>query len=173
MLRESFTQFSEAIAEAKAEGKSVYPILYTVFYFTTTIKIYFPFHCTLNSTYNKKYAEIFLHYRWLFVKGNVIIGEWEIFGAEVCLHYSHFFVKDNFVIGGVECILMIYLALQILLLFTDADMKPAGDLTNLATLDVEDILAKSQDISIGVLFKVCQSLLKEWGADSLEFYQRT
>ena len=34
---------------------------------------------TLNSAYNKKYVEIFLHYRQLFVKGNVFIGEWEIF----------------------------------------------------------------------------------------------
>ena len=31
---------------------------------------------TLNSTYNKKkYAEIFLCYRWLFAKGNIFIGE--------------------------------------------------------------------------------------------------
>ena len=31
---------------------------------------------TLNSAYNrKKYAEILLHYRWLFVKGNVFIDE--------------------------------------------------------------------------------------------------
>ena len=51
----------------------------------------------------KKYAEILLHYRWLFVKGDVIIGEWEIFSAEVFLCYSQFFIKGNFVIGGVEC----------------------------------------------------------------------
>ena len=32
--------------------------------------------CTLNSTYNgKKYAEIFLQYRWLFIKGDIFIGE--------------------------------------------------------------------------------------------------
>ena len=29
----------------------------------------------------KKYVEILLHYRWLFIKGNVIIGEWGIFGV--------------------------------------------------------------------------------------------
>ena len=46
--------------------------------------------------------EIFLHYRWLFVKGNVLIGECEIFGVEVFLCYSHFFVKGNFVLDGVE-----------------------------------------------------------------------
>ena len=39
---------------------------------------------TLNSGYNeKKYAEIFLHYRWLFIMGNIIIGELEIFDVEV------------------------------------------------------------------------------------------
>ena len=44
---------------------------------------------TLNSAYNeKKYVEILLHYSWLFIKGNVFIGEWGIFGAEVFLHYS-------------------------------------------------------------------------------------
>ena len=59
---------------------------------------------TLNSASNeKKYAEILLHYRLLFIKGNVFIGEWGIFGTEVFLHYSWFFVKGNFVIGGVEC----------------------------------------------------------------------
>ena len=43
---------------------------------------------TLNSAYNeKKYAEILLRYRQLFVKGNVFIGEKGIFGAEVFLHY--------------------------------------------------------------------------------------
>ena len=32
---------------------------------------------TLNSAYNeKKYAEILLRYRQLFVKGNLFIGEW-------------------------------------------------------------------------------------------------
>ena len=45
--------------------------------------------CTLNSTYNeKKYAEILLRYRQLFVKGNIFIGEWGIFGVEVFLYYS-------------------------------------------------------------------------------------
>ena len=39
-----------------------------------------PVHvCTLKSAYNeKKYAEILLCYRWLFVKGNIFIGEWGI-----------------------------------------------------------------------------------------------
>ena len=59
---------------------------------------------TLNSACNeKKYAEILLHYRWLFVEGNVIIGEWGMFGVEIFLRYSRFFVKGDFVIGGVGC----------------------------------------------------------------------
>ena len=61
--------------------------------------------CTLNSAYNeKKYAEILLRYRRLFIKGDVFIGEWGIFGAEIFLHYRQFFVKSNFIIGRVECI---------------------------------------------------------------------
>ena len=67
-------------------------------------------HCPVPASYlhstlpiTKKYAEIFLHYRQLFIKGNVFIGEWEIFGAEVFLYYSQFFIKGNFVIDGVEC----------------------------------------------------------------------
>ena len=38
---------------------------------------------TLNSAYNKKkFVEILLHYRWLFIKADVIIGEWGIFGGD-------------------------------------------------------------------------------------------
>ena len=60
---------------------------------------------TFNSAYNeKKYEEILLHYRQLFVKGNVFIGERGIFGAEVFLHYRQFFIKSNFIRGRVECI---------------------------------------------------------------------
>ena len=58
---------------------------------------------TLNSAYNKKYAEISLHYRWLFVKDNIFIGKWEIFGAEVFLCYNKFFIKGDLIIDGVEC----------------------------------------------------------------------
>ena len=47
--------------------------------------------------------EILLHYRQLFVQGNVFIGEWGVFGAEVFLCYSQFFIKGDFIIGGVEC----------------------------------------------------------------------
>ena len=43
---------------------------------------------------------------YTFVKGDVFISEWGIFGAEVFLRYSRFFVKGDFVIGGVECTLI-------------------------------------------------------------------
>ena len=49
---------------------------------------------TFNSAYNrKKYEEIFLCYRQLSVKGNVFIGEWEIFGAEVSFIIADFSLK--------------------------------------------------------------------------------
>ena len=57
-------------------------------------------HSTLSIT---KKNMILLHYKWLFIKGDVFIGEWSIFGEEVFLHYSRFFIKGDFVIGGVEC----------------------------------------------------------------------
>ena len=80
--------------------------------FTTCLHILVPGQCPSSKIVlyltlpimKKKYVEILLHYRWLFVKGNVFIGEWGIFGAEVFLCYSQFFIKGNFVIGGVECI---------------------------------------------------------------------
>ena len=53
------------------------------------------------------------------------------------------------------------------LLFTDADRKTAEDLTSVAALDIEDILTKTDSISRGVLFNVHQSVLKEWGPESL------
>ena len=60
---------------------------------------------TFNSAYNKKkYAEILLRYRQLFIKGDVFIGERGIFGVEVFLCYRQFFDKSDFVIGRVECI---------------------------------------------------------------------
>ena len=59
-------------------------------------------HSTLSIT-KKNMQEILLCYRQLFIKGNVFIGEWGIFGAEVFLCYSQFFVKGDFIIGGVEC----------------------------------------------------------------------
>ena len=39
-------------------------------------------------TIMKKYVEILLHYRWLFIKGDVIIREWGIFGVDIFLWCS-------------------------------------------------------------------------------------
>ena len=50
----------------------------------------------------KKYAEILLQYRWLFVKIDIIIDEWGIFDVEILLCYSQFFIKGDFIIGRVE-----------------------------------------------------------------------
>ena len=49
--------------------------------------------CTLNSYNENKYAEILLHYRWLFIKGDVFIGEWGIFGAEFSFVIANFSLK--------------------------------------------------------------------------------
>ena len=52
-------------------------------------------------------------------------------------------------------------------ILSDADKKPAANLTKLAALDMDNLFAKTPGISKGVLFYVWQSLLKEWGPDSL------
>ena len=44
---------------------------------------------TLNSAYNEKNMRRFSFIIYgFFIKGNIIIGEWEIFGVKVFLHYS-------------------------------------------------------------------------------------
>ena len=59
---------------------------------------------TLNSAYNeKKYAEILLRYRWLFVKGDLFIGEQVYLVRRYCFVIGDFSLKGDFVIGGVEC----------------------------------------------------------------------
>ena len=52
-------------------------------------------------------------------------------------------------------------------MFSDADKKPADNLTKLTAMDMDDLPSKTRGISKGVLFNVQQSLLKEWGPDSL------
>ena len=47
------------------------------------------------------------------------------------------------------------------------DKQPSDNLTKLAALDIDNLLTKTPDISKGVLFNVCQAILKEWGPDSL------
>ena len=46
----------------------------------------------LTSYNEKKYAEILL-YRWLFIKGNIFIGEWGIFGVDIFLLIANFSLK--------------------------------------------------------------------------------
>ena len=58
----------------------------------STLQVY---SYTLNSAYNekKKFAEILLRYGWLFVKGDVFIGDWGIFGADIFLVIADFSLK--------------------------------------------------------------------------------
>ena len=54
-----------------------------------------------------------------------------------------------------------------LMLFSYADKEPADNLTKLAVTIVDDLLSKTRSISKGIIYNVHQSLLKEWGLDSL------
>ena len=53
------------------------------------------------------------------------------------------------------------------MLFTDANKEPADNLTKLAVTDVDDLLCWTRGLSKGIIYDVHQSLLKEWGPDSL------
>ena len=52
-------------------------------------------------------------------------------------------------------------------MLSDADKKSADNLTKLAALDLDNLFAETKGITRDVLFKIHQSLLKEWGPDSL------
>ena len=54
-----------------------------------------------------------------------------------------------------------------LLLFTDADDQPADNLSKVAVINIDSLLLKTSEISKGVAYNICQSLLKEWGPESL------
>ena len=57
---------------------------------------------TLNSAYNEKQcAGILLCYRQLYIKGNITIGEWGIFGVDTILQKSG--VIYRFRCGRVDC----------------------------------------------------------------------
>ena len=94
----------------------LFNLLCTSFFMQVITHLPFIFYitclCTLHQVHStppitkKKYVEILLCYRWLFVKDDVFIGERHIFGAEVFLHYRQFFVTSDFVIGRVECSLL-------------------------------------------------------------------
>ena len=53
----------------------------------------------------KKYAEILLHYRQLFIKGNIIIGEWKYLVWKFSFIIADFSLNATLFIGGVECML--------------------------------------------------------------------
>ena len=48
-----------------------------------------------------------------------------------------------------------------------ADKQPTESLTMVAAFDVDKLLSKASTISEGAIFNVWQSLLKEWGPESL------
>ena len=49
----------------------------------------------------------------------------------------------------------------------DADKQLADSLSKIAAFNVEYLLLKSSETSKGVIYNICQSLLKEWGLESL------
>ena len=52
-------------------------------------------------------------------------------------------------------------------LFINADRQPADNLSKVAAIDIESLLTKTSDISKGVIYNICQTLLKESGSESL------
>ena len=52
-------------------------------------------------------------------------------------------------------------------LLTDADEQPADNLSTVAAMDIESLLSKTSEISKGAIYNIHQSLLKEWGPESL------
>ena len=50
---------------------------------------------------------------------------------------------------------------------TDADKQPAESLIKVAAFDVDKLLSKVSTTSEGPSFNIQQSLLKEWGLESL------
>ena len=56
---------------------------------------------------------------------------------------------------------------NVLDLFLDADRQPADSLSKVAAIDIESLLTKTLDISKGTIYNIWQTLLKEWGSESL------
>ena len=57
--------------------------------------------------------------------------------------------------------------IKVLHLFTDADAQLVDDLPKVAAISIDSLLSKMSEISKGVVYHICQSLLKEWGPESL------
>ena len=49
----------------------------------------------------------------------------------------------------------------------DADKQPADSLSRVAAFNVEELLLKSSETSRGAIYNICESLVKEWGPESL------
>ena len=59
------------------------------------------------------------------------------------------------------------ISFDILHLFTDVDKQPVDNLSKVAAFDIDSLLSKTSKISKGVIYNICQSLLKEWDPESL------
>ena len=57
--------------------------------------------------------------------------------------------------------------INVLHLFPDADDQLADDLSKVAAINIESLLSKMSEIKKGTVYNICQSLLKEWGPESL------
>ena len=93
------------------------------------------------------------------------IAEAEATGKGRCYHFLHFINNYQTFISHPS--LTTSTVLNTSYVFSDANEKPADNLTKLAAIHVDDLLSKTKGVIKGVLFKVQQSLLKEWGPDSL------
>ena len=93
------------------------------------------------------------------------IAEVEATGKGRCSKFLHF--SNNYQNFTSHPSLITSNILSTSYVFSDANKKPADNLRKLAVIDVDDLLSKTRGISKGVLFNVQQSLLKEWGPDSL------
>ena len=93
------------------------------------------------------------------------IMEAEAAGKGRCSRFLHFINNYQNFTSHPSLITSIVLSTSYVLL--DADNKPTDNLTKLAAIHVDGLSSQTRGISKGVIFNVWQSLLKEWGPDSL------
>ena len=92
------------------------------------------------------------------------IAEAEAKGKGRYSHSSHTFletIRTFYFISSPNT----HITFNVFHLFTDEQL--AVNLTKVAALDIDNLLTKTSEISKGVLYNVRQTLLKEWGPDSL------
>ena len=93
------------------------------------------------------------------------IEEVEVAGKVRYPHSSHTFlesIRAFYFISSPNT----HITFNVFHLFTGADEQPADNLTEVAALDIDNLLTKTSDISKGVLYNVQQTLLKECSPDS-------